>query len=61
MIDYIVSDLFSSLSNEGIQYNINMHYVTLAVFSWSMLQFCITATVTAGSENLVSTATFDIV
>lgn len=45
-------DLFEPLTHRNVKYNVTLTYAILVLFTWSMLQFCLVAMATAGSDDV---------
>ena len=45
-------DLFEPLGHPNVKHNTALTYTTLVLFTWSMLQFCLIAMATAGSDDV---------
>lgn len=43
-----IVDLLSLLNETQVQESVVMHYFTLAIFSWSLFQFCLNLVVSRG-------------
>ncbi|XP_031552299.1 transmembrane protein 26-like [Actinia tenebrosa] len=47
-----ILDLFEPLTHPNVKHNVILTYSTLGLFTWSMLQFCLIAMATAGSDDV---------
>ncbi|EDO32760.1 predicted protein, partial [Nematostella vectensis] len=46
-----ILELFAALTEPEVMHNASVTYATLALFSWSMFQFCVVATATVGGSE----------